>query len=115
MLSLGIYACQDKEDSITISEPNQTKSKMTVLGKKLQNPFSVKNMQKAYQNIKTGKAGARVAVEDVEIKATHLYLKFKPQNDAELMKLKQDTTLKFFTRPIDYEIAVAGDYYHDPS
>ena len=48
---------------------------MTKLGRKLENPYSVKNMKRALENIKASNANFRTDYEDFEIEATHLYLK----------------------------------------
>ncbi|MFZ6013393.1 MAG: hypothetical protein ACOYXT_23830 [Bacteroidota bacterium] len=86
---------------------------MTKLGKKLENPYAVKNMRKAWENLKASKINRR-SQEDIAITVTHLYVKFKPQNEDELAILKRDSTLILYEYPLDYEIVEAGTFYHDP-
>lgn len=85
---------------------------MTKLVRKLENPYSVVNMQRAYDNLK--KSNARISLEGLEVGATHLYIKFKPQSNRELEILKDDSSLVLYSYPMDYEIT-QGSYYHDPS
>jgi len=66
-------------------------------------------MKKAHENLaKNGRSGAN-------IRTTHLYLKFKPQDEEELDLLKSDTTMELYDYPLDYEIISGGLFYHDPS
>lgn len=99
----------------TIQQPEedfQTDSPDIVLGKRLENPYTVENMQKAYNNLKN--TGTKSA-PDIEITATHLYVKFKPKNEEELRILESDSTLIIYDIPLDYEIVQNSDYYHDPT
>jgi len=117
LLSGMLFSCQ-KEDLLTpkieevqyLSESDM--EGMMKLGKQLQNPYSVETMRVAWANLT---AGGRVAGEDVEITASHLYLKFMPQTEEELDILKTDSTLVMYDYPLDYEIVEGGDFYHDPS
>ncbi len=80
-----------------------------VLGKQLENPYTVENMKKAHENLSTnGRSGAN-------IRTTHLYLKFNPQNEEDLDLLKSDTTLEWYDYPLDYEMISGGLFYHDPA
>ncbi len=55
-----------------------------------------------------------MATEDLEIVATHLYIKFAPKTEQELDNLTVDSTLVLYDYPLDYEIQLTGDYYRDP-
>ena len=85
---------------------------MIKLIKKKNNPYSVSNMEKAFESIK--KSNARISTEGLEIATSHLYIKFKPKSYAELDLLKIDSTLNLFPYPLDFEIT-DGSYYHDPN
>lgn len=80
-----------------------------VLGKKLQNPYSVKNMKTAYENILAKETGGRTKAE-LDIRSTHLYVRFLPPNYDLYDILVRDTTIYFRDHPIDYEIAENGDF-----
>ena len=63
LLGLLIYSCQNENDLITqLEEPinlnEQDGLKKMVLGKKLENPYSVENMKKALNNLKQSKSYA---------------------------------------------------------
>ncbi|WP_158980818.1 hypothetical protein [Flavobacterium sp. I-STPP5a] len=64
--------------------------------------------------MKKSKLGAKMATEDLEIVATHLYIKFAPKTEQELDNLTVDSTLVLYDYPLDYEIQLTGDYYRDP-
>jgi hypothetical protein len=115
---MGLSSCQIEEDIPPQDEQFLTESDMkgmTKLGKQLENPYSVENMRKAYASIKSSISTGRIASEEIEIKTTHLYLKFKPQNEEELSILKRDSTLILFEYPMDHVIIESGEFYHDPT
>lgn len=100
---------------------------MIKLGQKLENPYSVDNMRKAYDNLK--KQG--LLKSSYEIKATHIYFRFLPESDEELDRfenelitllgseerledMEDEFAFAFFDYPLDYEIEEGGTYYYDP-
>ena len=87
--------------------------KPTVLGGKLENPYSVDNMRKAYAN----KRASVINFPKMDIRANHLYVRFLPKNEEELEKLYAHESEDFilFDHPLDYEIAEQGNFYHDPT
>ena len=48
---------------------------MTVLGEKLDNPYSVENMEKAYINLRS--SGSETT--EIQIETTHVYIRFCPK------------------------------------
>lgn len=117
VLGLALYSCKQKNDVLPTTGNNEggqstANGQMTQLVKQLENPYSVANMQKAYNNLQ--KSNARISIEGIEVTTTHKYIKFKPKNNQELELLKDDTTLVLYSYPMDYEIT-QGSYYHDPS
>lgn len=100
----------DKEEITTDTNFDDT-GIMTVLGEKLENPYSIENMQTAYSNLKSSGAIS----DDIEISATHKYIRFLPKSEADMELLIDDTTLVLFDIPMDYEILEGGVCYHDPS
>ena len=91
---------------------------LIVLGNKLNNPYSVTNMQAAFnyynQNVPKSPFKKRV------VKATHLYIKILPTNEAHLLALddldKSDDVSAPVIQdyPLDYDILEEGDYYVEP-
>lgn len=100
----------ENDDSTNFPKEQKETDGMMVLGEKLENPYSIANMEKAYADlIKTRAAG------DFKIETTDLYVRFLPKDSTELLELQKDTLLELFDYPLDYDIEVEGTYYHDPS
>lgn len=113
---LFAVSCQ-KDDEIIPVETITTNTEfssdgMVVLGEKLEDPYSVPNMNKAYESLKA--QGLLTSVKQEPITATHLYVRFLPKNETELTLLYDDKSLDLFDYPLDYEIKEQGSYYHDP-
>lgn len=112
VLALILDSCYAPEE-VAKSEirPNE---KPVILGRKLENPFSVKNMSLALENLKVKRKLGRV-FDDLQIEPTHLYVRFLPSNEVQYDTLTSDTTVHFVDHPMDYEVVEGGDYYQDPS
>lgn len=78
-----------------------------VLGRQLDNPYSIENMKSAYQALYPTKSADALEFTDY-------YVRFLPCDDGQLQLLK-DRGLSLMDHPMDYEIVKEGDYYHDPS
>ena len=94
----------EREDYVTRLDDG-----MMVLGEKLNNPYSLSNMQAAYDELCKTKS---LSSEDLE--ATDLYVRFLPKDSTDIAFL-QNLDLEFFDFPLYYEIEEYGNYYHDPS
>jgi hypothetical protein len=112
-------ACQHQDEAIT-PETDDLESfvpdgNKMVLGKQLENPYSVENMRKALASLI---ANGRTA-GDFDIETTDLYVRFIPTDSIELDALENynqiDTTFNLFDHPLDFEIEEVGHWYHDPS
>jgi len=116
-LLIAISGCQ-KDDIVTepMTEPEESQFQegMIQLGKKLENPYTVENMRKAYQTLSVNSQLKSATVTESEIDVTHLYVRFLPKTDEELGVIQIDTTLELFDYPLDYEIQEGGTYYQDP-
>lgn len=78
-----------------------------VLGNRLENPYKTENITKALFSLYPTKA------ERIEVEATDLYVRFLPA-DKEEYAILEDMGLELTDHPLDYAIAVEGDWYHDP-
>ena len=78
---------------------------MIELGEKLEDPYTVENMQEAVARLYPTRAGG------IAIKATDLYVRFLPKTEEEYALLLSKG-LKLTDHPVDYRIV--KDYYHDP-
>ena len=100
------------ESSVTKSSqgvPSAQSSTPMILGEKLNNPYALEVMQTAVESLTPeGKPVPTLMVTD-------LYVRFLPKDSAELTVLYDVEKLELFDYPLDYEILVEGDYYHDPS
>jgi hypothetical protein len=109
--SLTLFSCLNENDDPGRKDSGvAVRGKLTVLGKQLENPFSVRKMEEARQ---------RLLAEDssfasIDIQRTHYYVKFKPADYLQYDLLVNDTTIQFLDHPFDYEIIDQGDYYHEP-
>jgi hypothetical protein len=108
-----------KRDGEQVTPTNQSSkqeypAERIILGKKLENPYTVNNMQQAYKNIISGENNKTIS-EDIPVRVTHLYLRFLPKDWNEYDNLKSDTVLKLYQIPLDYELKTYGNVYHDPS
>lgn len=93
-------------------EPIEESEGMVVLGNQLTNPYTVSNMQTAFQNLVNS---GRFTGGEFSIVKTHEYIKFTPTDDVELAILQDDQTHEYYSYPLDYEILSEGAvYYHDP-
>lgn len=77
------------------------------LGEKLDDPYTTANMQAALTKVYPTKA------ERVSLETTDLYVRFLPQDDAQLQQLR-GLDLYLIDHPMDYRIVQEGDYYQDP-
>ena len=80
---------------------------MIVLGARLEDPFTVENMNKALAALYPTKA------DRVALPATHLYVRFLPADERQFATL-EDLGVEMMDHPMDYEIVREGDWYHDP-
>ena len=78
-----------------------------VLGKRLENPYRTENVTRALQELYPAKASR------VEVEPTDYYVRFLPADRSQCQKL-ESMGLHLTDYPLDYEIAVDGDWYHDP-
>ena len=97
-------------------ETIQSTHGVTVLGEKIPNAYTPEHMRKALAAIKAEGGGNKaLAINEEDIEATHLYLKFAPRDSAEVELLDNDKEIMYTVIPMDREIEQIGDYYHDPS
>ncbi len=89
------------------SETSTVSHEMIVLGKKLDDPYSVSNMTKALSSLYPTKAGR------VDVNPTDVYVRFLPKTEDEYLELI-DRGYELMDHPLDYQIVRDGDYYHDP-
>ena len=118
LIGIMFYSCQ-KEDEILLNNSLSSSKELAnnhegniILGKKLENPYSVKNMRKALESLKKKVKNKSTLKGESEIEVTDYYVKFKIENDEQHNLLIADS-LDLSIIPLDYEIEQEGDYYID--
>ncbi|MCL2597679.1 MAG: hypothetical protein FWD66_08510 [Paludibacter sp.] len=81
-----------------------------MLLKKIDQPTSVENMAKAYQSL----TAEGVKFKTINVKSTHLYVRFLPVDSIGYDTITSDNDLILFNFPLDYE-TTGGSYYKDPA
>lgn len=78
------------------------------------NPYTIENMQEALIELQN-QDSISCDLALFNIRVTHKYVKFKPQDSIQMGILLQDTSLILFDYPLDRKIIKGGTYYRDPS
>lgn len=109
-----MWSCQT-EENVSMNDQNsnnslESRGAKIVLGEKLNNPFDLRIMQEAIQNLNSN---GRIT-EDISIRPTHTYIRFLPADSSELDLLRADSILLLYDHPLDFDIAIQGNWYHDP-
>lgn len=111
LMALVLMSCSKNgflsDRGIDYSYGRQLPHEMIVLGNRLENPYKTENIAKALQSLYPTKA------DRVDVKPTNIYVRFLPADDAEY-KLLVACGLELVDHPLDYDIIVDGDWYHDP-
>jgi len=97
--------------SKTLTKASTSVDREIVLGRKLENPYSVANMQKAFNSIKNQYRGFENV--SMNIVANYYYVRVLPKDESELDLLK-DLGYELYEYPLDREIIQDGSYYVDP-
>lgn len=110
--AIGVLASCQKDGDSDGKNPDGGRGyrvghEMMVLGDCLENPYAVSNMEKALSSVYPTKAGTHLG-------ATHNYVRFLPMTAEEAEDI-YNLGLVITDYPLDYEIIVDGDYYHDPA
>jgi len=121
--SVFYTSCKDKEIIKTESTKIYTNASSTTgegaeklmeFAPPTENPYTISNMQRALDTLSM-QIKSKSDLKFFDIRTTHKYIKFKPQDSLQLWALNSDTTLILFDYPLDRKIAHAGTYYRDPS
>ncbi len=120
-------ACRKKDyDELNLTNTIKTKNATSVIQTGLgaegcmefapqtANPYSVSNMDSALQElIDTGEF--ECDYNHFNVRATHKYIRFEPQDTLQYDELNDDSTLILFDYPLDRRITKGGTYYRDPN
>ncbi len=119
LIGIMLYSCQKEDDFLSNNPSFSSREELAnnhigniILGKRLENPYSVKNMRKAFERLKAKSKYKSSLRSESEIEVTDYYVKFKIENDEQRNLLIADS-LNLSIIPLDYEIEQEGDYYVD--
>lgn len=111
LMALIVMSCSEEgarpEHGVDYRYGRDLTHEKIVLGDRLENPYKTENITKALAALYPTKAGR------VDVKTTDLYVRFLPKNEHEYEMLRS-LGLEMTDYPLDYEIVVEGDWYHDP-
>ena len=111
LLTLMIMSCSKEGHSsmrgVDYDYGRDLSHDMIVLGDRLENPYKTENITKALESLYPTKA------DRVDVKTTNLYVRFLPADEREYRVL-EGMGLVLTDHPLDYDIVVDGDWYHDP-
>jgi len=109
LIGILIYSCQNDNDFLENPQNEVSTIDYSQGAKKLKNPYTVENMRKAFENIKTKlnnkqiSAKSSSSVSNLDVSASHYYIKFKPETEEQEGIIKRDTTMYLSDYPLDYE------------
>jgi hypothetical protein len=95
------------DDACDVPGSSDVAHDMILLGEKLDDPYTVENVEAALKSVYPVKAAR------TDISATDIYVRFLPKNEEEYEYLL-NYGLELMDHPMDYRIIKEGDYYHDP-
>ena len=111
LMALMMGACSrdgiDPHQDLDFQYGRNLSHEQIVLGSRLENPYKTENIERALSSLYPTKA------DRVQVETTDLYVRFLPKNEQQLDSLKKKG-LVLIDHPLDYEILVDGDWYHDP-
>ena len=106
---LKIYGKLAVSTGIIENHDDDSIERATVLGSRLNNPYTIPNMRTAYANL---------GITNVTVDITNMYVRFRPTT-ADQLDLLENTmeaqNLELFDTPVDYDVSYEGDYYQDPA
>ena len=112
LMALVMMSCSKnalfQESGIDYSYGRKLSHEMIVLGDRLENPYKTENIEKALKSLYPTKA------DRVDVKPTNIYVRFLPADEHEYDMLAA-MCIELVDHPLDYDVLVEGDWYHDPS
>jgi hypothetical protein len=125
LIGILIYSCQNEQELINKEETAEVSikeqhlnsdEKEIILGNKIDNPYSVENMQKAFSNLMNAKSKnsntLKKTGETINISVNHHYVRFWCNSIEEKDKLT-NLDIKFSDFPLNQEIEEEGEFFID--
>ncbi len=109
LFSLFLFSTCKKDTIETSIKKTQSENGKLVLGKKIENPYTIDNMKNALDILREEDGLAK----EINVSVTDLYVRFLPKDLEEYNELIQNESLDLFDYPLLYEIEQLGNHYHD--
>ena len=114
IIGMLLYSCQQDDEFLESQQNIKPEIDYSSGAKKLENPYTVATMKKAFENVKnsltkkvvsaaSSSALTANSVPNLDIKASHYYIMFKPQTEEQEGIIKRDTTMFLSDYPLDWE------------
>jgi hypothetical protein len=106
ILIVSIYYSCSKEDAIEVHENFSTSSqtelkpRTTILGEKIDYPFTLEKMQRLYNKLYSSSRN--------QLDPTHKYVSFLAENAEDFKRLKEHPLIVVSHSPFDYEVIEEG-------
>lgn len=111
-------ACTESvnDQDVVVVDPVKQEQGASYWGNKINDPYSVDNMRRAYAELVKDKESSlsKAGVSIEQIMPTHLYLKFIPKNSEEWKILQKDSVLDVVPFPLDYDLEGVSGVFRDP-
>ncbi len=124
LIGIMVYSCQKDDLNTPVPKKNlgeelaSESDGQIILGEKLENPYSVKNMRLALKSLKekqkksSKRYAAKTLNDDLDIQTTDYYVRFWVEDDEQKSLLLADS-LNLSIIPLDVEIEQEGNYFID--
>jgi len=111
-----VIGCEQALSPITPAEsPEADGVERVSTGIKLENPYSVESMKRAYDTLVARGSLAKGVLAADDFQPTHHYIRFKPETMEEYTALKRNADLVLWDYPLDYRFPEGMASYCDPA
>ncbi|MBQ3619702.1 MAG: hypothetical protein II939_16270 [Bacteroidales bacterium] len=116
MLAACSEPLQEEAEINKSKEPTKVEKTISHWGNKIEDPYTVENMRRAYDELTKGETQSltKKGLQKEQITTTHLSVKFIPKDENEWRILKLDTILDVVPIPFDYDLEGFDGNYRDP-
>lgn len=107
-----------KKEDLVARQLESSDQDRIYIGEKLENPYSLSNMQKAFDTYNSLNKNSNFAAKGA-LKATHRYIRINPSDENHLLLLNEldgaaAGSIVLHDFPLDHEITGEGDYFVNP-
>ncbi|MBP3944550.1 hypothetical protein J5U18_13505 [Sphingobacteriaceae bacterium WQ 2009] len=107
---LFLFSC--KKEIIPVESVDNPIATHHDLGKKLENPYAIRNIKKALNVLMSTR---KQVIQNQDLERSHLYIRFLPKTYEDMLILESDSSLVYESVPFGYENSADLDFYQDPA